>query len=147
MVSADRARTLVSKFESVTVVVRVAEDADELASMFEVTSSVSFERSSGDRDLFVSTLTAKRHNKKYMKWISFKAHITGSVVLISQILQRKPKCLKSSLLQNTNNLPHSTQNEYFTYLAHPQSNRQHFLNTRCFVIFRFHYHYMKRHLH
>jgi hypothetical protein len=60
VVSTDRARTLESKFQSVPIVGRVAEDADEQGSIFEPTSSASFGRSSGDLDLFVNTLTATR---------------------------------------------------------------------------------------
>ena len=76
VVSIVRVSRLESKFESVTVDSRAAEDADELASMFnKPTSSVGVGRSSGDLDLLVNTLTAGinkyvSHKKKGHRLIS-----------------------------------------------------------------------------
>lgn len=49
-----------SNFESVTVVVTAAHDAEELASILELTSCISFELATfGGLELFVKTLTAE----------------------------------------------------------------------------------------
>lgn len=91
-VSTVRVSRLESKFESVAVDSRAAEGADELASMFKPTSSVSFERSSGDLDLLVNTLTAginkyvfhkkKGHRFIFRSFFNFSQRFTKFYVML-----------------------------------------------------------------